>query len=86
MRQIPTQGAKHVVGFVSTLYIVCKILGVVDHPWVWILSPLWLYGAIDIISSGLAILFFMILARAYQKRVTRSIDAALNKIKVPEDI
>ncbi len=45
------------MGFISTLtliFLVLKLLDLIEWPWVWVLSPLW-------ISAGLCLLVFGII-------------------------
>jgi len=40
------------VAFIAVIFL--KLLGIIDLPWFWVLSPLWFFG-------GLAVLFIVIM-------------------------
>lgn len=40
-------------GLLTILFIALKLLGVIDWPWVWVLSPLWISLAVGLIILGL---------------------------------
>lgn len=40
-------------GLLTILFIALKLLGVIDWPWVWVLSPFWIPLAVGLIILGL---------------------------------
>lgn len=36
-------------GLLTILFIVLKLLGVIDWSWIWVLSPLWIWFLITVI-------------------------------------
>lgn len=36
-------------GLLTIAFIVLKLVGVIDWPWIWVLSPLWIGAAIIIV-------------------------------------
>lgn len=42
-------GGVGVSGLLGVAFVVLKLLGVVDWPWVWVLSPFWLTAALVIV-------------------------------------
>ena len=43
-------------GLLTILFIALKLLGVIDWPWVWVLSPLWISLAVGLIILGLILI------------------------------
>ena len=37
-----TNGGMGLCGVLTTIFVVLKLIGVIDWPWVWVLSPLWI--------------------------------------------
>lgn len=37
-----TNGGMGLCGVLTTIFVVLKLVGVIDWPWVWVLSPLWI--------------------------------------------
>jgi predicted membrane protein len=35
-------GGMGLCGVLTTIFVVIKLIGVIDWPWVWVLSPLWI--------------------------------------------
>jgi hypothetical protein len=35
-------GGMGLCGVLTTIFVVLKLIGVIDWPWVWVLSPLWI--------------------------------------------
>ena len=35
-------GGMSLCGILTTIFVVLKLVGVIDWPWVWVLSPLWI--------------------------------------------
>jgi len=31
------------VSFITLLFIICKLVGFITWPWVWVLLPVWIY-------------------------------------------
>lgn len=55
-KQVTTTAGSAGLGLADVLtivFVVLKLVGVIDWPWIWVLSPLW-------ISLGLALLIFLI--------------------------
>jgi hypothetical protein len=36
------------VGVVTLVFVVLRLCGVVSWPWLWVLSPLWLYAGLSL--------------------------------------
>ena len=55
-KQVTTTAGSAGLGLADVLtivFVVLKLVGVINWPWIWVLSPLW-------ISLGLALLIFLI--------------------------
>lgn len=49
-------GGMGVLGVLGIVFIVLKLTGLIDWPWVWVLSPYWITAALAIILVILTIL------------------------------
>lgn len=43
-------------GLLTIAFIVLKLVGVIDWPWIWVLSPLWIGAAIVLVIIALVII------------------------------
>jgi len=50
-------------GLLTIAFIVLKLCHVIDWPWIWVLSPLWISFAIAIVIIGIVLLVFFIKTR-----------------------
>ncbi len=50
-------------GALTIAFIVLKLCHVIDWPWIWVLSPLWISFAIAIVIIGIILLVFFIKTR-----------------------
>lgn len=50
-------------GLLTIAFIVLKLCHVIDWPWIWVLSPLWISFAIAMIIIGIVLLVFFIKTR-----------------------
>lgn len=50
-------------GALTIAFIVLKLCHVIDWPWIWVLSPLWISFAIAIVVIGIILLVFFIKTR-----------------------
>ena len=64
--QQSSSGGIGLTGVLTIVFVVLKLVGVVDWSWVWVLSPLWIGGAIGL--TGLLILIVGLLAAASKQR------------------
>ena len=46
-------GGLGISGVLQVIFLVLKLCGLIDWPWIWVLSPLW-------ISLGLFLIFFIV--------------------------
>lgn len=58
-----------VLGLLTTVFFLLRLFGVVDWPWVWVFSPIWIPGGLALIGSGLALVW--VLAEMAWKAVTK---------------
>lgn len=40
-----------ILDVVAIIFIILKILGLIQWSWLWVLSPIWIIGILDIINS-----------------------------------
>lgn len=50
-------------GLLTIAFIVLKLCHVINWPWIWVLSPLWISFAIAIVIIGIVLLVFFIKTR-----------------------
>ncbi len=53
-----TSGGIGFSGILTIVFIVLKLLGKIDWPWVWVLSPLWISAALVIVVIIVAFIIF----------------------------
>lgn len=46
----------------TIIFVVLKLVGVIDWAWVWVLAPLWIGAAISLVFSLIALLIVAIAA------------------------
>ena len=46
-------------GLLTIVFIVLKLLGKIDWPWIWVLAPLWIDLIIGIILIVIAVIIFI---------------------------
>lgn len=51
------------VGLLTIVFITLKLLGQIDWPWIWVLSPLWIWFAIFLAFLLLGILIITVIKR-----------------------
>ena len=44
-------------GVLTTIFVVLKLIGVIDWPWIWVLAPFWISFILCIIGIIIAIIF-----------------------------
>ena len=50
-------GGMSLCGVLTTIFIVLKLVGVIDWPWVWVLAPFWISLILGVIGIIIAIIF-----------------------------
>ena len=50
-------GGMSLCGVLTTIFIVLKLIGVIDWPWVWVLAPFWISLILGVIGIVIAIIF-----------------------------
>ena len=43
-------------GLLTIVFIVLKLLGKINWPWIWVLSPIWISIAISVIAFAIAVI------------------------------
>lgn len=49
-------GGLDVTGLLQVAFIVLKLLGRIDWPWIWVLSPTWIWIVIGIFLLGIIVI------------------------------
>ena len=52
-------GGMRLCGVLTTIFIVLKLIGVIDWPWVWVLAPFWISLILGVIGIIIAIIFII---------------------------
>ena len=52
-------GGMSLCGILTTIFVVLKLIGVIDWPWVWVLAPFWISLILGIIGIIIAIIFII---------------------------
>ena len=60
---VKSSGGIGFCGLLTIVFIVLKILGYIDWPWIWVLSPLWIGTAIFILILIILALVVTIIKR-----------------------
>ena len=50
-------GGMGLCGVLTTIFIVLKLIGVIDWPWIWVLAPFWITLILGVIGIIIAIIF-----------------------------
>ena len=50
-------GGMSLCGVLTTIFVVLKLIGVIDWPWVWVLAPFWISLILGVIGIVIAIIF-----------------------------
>lgn len=50
----PHAGGCSFIGILTVVFAALKITGIIDWPWIWILSPIWIYAALVIFIALIA--------------------------------
>ena len=50
-------GGMGLCGVLTTIFVVLKLIGVIDWPWVWVLAPFWISLILGVIGIIIAIIF-----------------------------
>lgn len=62
-----TSGGVGVMGLLGVAFVVLKLLGVINWPWVWVLCPFWI-GLAVIILVGVVLIIVAAIKDARRKR------------------
>lgn len=54
-----TRGGMGLCGVLTTIFVVLKLIGVIDWPWVWVLAPFWISLILGVIGIIIAIIFII---------------------------
>ena len=55
-----TNGGVGFVGLLTIVFIVLKLIGVINWSWVWVLSPVWIATSIGFVVIGIAFIVYAI--------------------------
>lgn len=67
-----TSGGGIGIGTVVTIvFVILKLIGVIDWSWVWVLCPLWISLGLSIILFGVAVLLNVLCAHKRRKRLEK---------------
>ena len=58
--KLTIRGRWFLVGALALLFTGLKLAGVIDWPWVWVVSPLWIGAAIVILILLVSVIIFLI--------------------------
>lgn len=61
-----SSGGMGLCGVLTVVFVVLKLVGVIDWSWIWVLSPLWIGLAFALVF--IAVIFFGIVIAALIKR------------------
>ena len=50
-------GGMSLCGVLTTIFVVLKLIGVIDWPWIWVLAPFWITLILGVIGIIIAIIF-----------------------------
>ena len=50
-------GGMSLCGVLTTIFVVLKLVGVIDWPWIWVLAPFWITLILGVIGIIIAIIF-----------------------------
>lgn len=54
-----TYGGMGLCGVLTTIFVVLKLIGVIDWPWIWVLAPFWISLILGVIGIIIAIIFII---------------------------
>ncbi len=46
-------GGMGIVSFLTILFIILKVLGVISWSWIWVFSPIWISASCVVLLSGI---------------------------------
>ena len=52
-------------GVLTIVFVVLKLVGVINWPWVWVLSPIWISIGIALIFALILFIIFIIIKRKF---------------------
>lgn len=55
-----TGGGLGLGSVLGVVFIVLKLVGVIDWPWVWVLAPFWITLGLGIIGIVIAVIFMIV--------------------------
>lgn len=64
MTERTTSAGVSVVGVITIVFVILKLVGVISWKWVWVFSPIWLSAAFVVGIGILALVGFSIIAIA----------------------
>lgn len=59
-----TSGGMGFVAVLTIVFVILKLCGVIAWPWLWVLSPIWIGAAVDII---ICVIFLIVMRRTRKK-------------------
>ena len=71
MKQSSSSGGIGLTSVLTIVFVVLKLTGVIDWSWVWVLSPLWIGGAIGLTVLLIVIVGLLFAASADRRRPRR---------------
>ena len=64
-RNVNVGGGITISGLLGIVFIVLKLCGVIDWPWVWVLAPFWISLSISILIIAICTVIVFILRGRY---------------------
>lgn len=52
-------------GVLTIVFVVLKLVGVINWPWIWVLSPIWIGIGIALIFALILFIIFIIIKRKF---------------------
>ena len=52
-------------GVLTIVFVVLKLVGVINWPWIWVLSPIWISIGIALIFALILFIIFIIIKRKF---------------------
>ena len=52
-------------GVLTIVFVILKLVGVINWPWIWVLSPIWISIGIALIFALILFIIFIIIKRKF---------------------
>ena len=64
-------GGIGLVGILTIIFVVCKILGKITWPWIWVLCPIWISWIISIVIFVIVLIGYFVIERSMDRKIKK---------------